>query len=403
MSRLFANIPDWITEESDKRLNALVSNEKLTRIKLAMHICDERQTEFVIMELADDSFFIPAMFKPDDIRRKFGLSDLQLSIDTLEERILKIKTYAISAYRCNNSLYPYLIVTDFEYIKGRSRIDNDLQHVYTMKRVEDWIDHVQQHIQSLHDPVSKMFPSSALTAQYRNLDTFECQLEAILPRMYRFEARVPVNNSREIERLHSPRNRVEQDDVDYASNINTPLGAHKSMNRDIARDEELVTTSHVMPSTANHPSQAEIRSRASPVRLTLQAYLVSTFDTMEEIPDEICIDSEDPELKVKTQAGAHPPRSPTSSPNLSTTSPRLNKSPATAVTAKFTPDPLPSYPFYYSLGASNTSDPMDSSNAAIPNSSLLLGRAYELKRVPEHFDSFKRRRLFSDYRLEYLK
>lgn len=243
----------------------------------------------------------------------------------------------------------------------------------------------------------------ALTAQYRNLDTFECQLEAILPRMYRFEARVPVNNSREIERLHSPRNRVEQDDVDYASNINTPLGAHKSMNRDIARDEELVTTSHVMPSTANHPSQAEIRSRASPVRLTLQAYLVSTFDTMEEIPDEICIDSEDPELKVKTQAGAHPPRSPTSSPNLSTTSPRLNKSPATAVTAKFTPDPLPSYPFYYSLGASNTSDPMDSSNAAIPNSSLLLGRAYELKRVPEHFDSFKRRRLFSDYRLEYLK
>lgn len=90
----------------------------------------------------------------------YSLSDLQLSIDTLEERILKIKTYAISAYRCNNSLYPYLIVTDFEYIKGRSRIDNDLQHVYTMKRVEDWIDHVQQHIQSLHDPISKMFPSS---------------------------------------------------------------------------------------------------------------------------------------------------------------------------------------------------------------------------------------------------
>lgn len=37
-----------------------------------MHICDERQTEFVIMELADDSFFIPAMFMPDDIRKKFG-------------------------------------------------------------------------------------------------------------------------------------------------------------------------------------------------------------------------------------------------------------------------------------------------------------------------------------------
>lgn len=38
----------------------------------ALHICDERQTELVVMELADDSFFIPAIFKPDDIRKKFG-------------------------------------------------------------------------------------------------------------------------------------------------------------------------------------------------------------------------------------------------------------------------------------------------------------------------------------------
>lgn len=90
----------------------------------------------------------------------YSLSDLALSVDTLEERVVKIKAYAVSAYRSNSSLYPYLIVTDFEYIKGRSRVDNDLQHAYTVKEVETWIDHIQQSIHNLHNPVSKMFPSS---------------------------------------------------------------------------------------------------------------------------------------------------------------------------------------------------------------------------------------------------
>lgn len=89
-----------------------------------------------------------------------SLSDLSLSVDTLEERVVKIKAYAVSAYRSNGSLYPYLIVTDFEYIKGRSRIDNDLQHAYTVKQVEKWIDRVQQNIRNLDHPVSKTYPSS---------------------------------------------------------------------------------------------------------------------------------------------------------------------------------------------------------------------------------------------------
>ncbi|KAK4512799.1 uncharacterized protein ATC70_003506 [Mucor velutinosus] len=384
MSRVFDRIPEWITERSSRKLNQVVSDEKTMRIKLALHICDERQTELVIMELADDSFFIPAIFKPDDIRKKFGLSDLKLSIDALEERIVKIKMYAVSAYRSNRNLYPYLVVTDFEYVKGRSRIDSDLQHAYTTKQVENWIDDVQQSLHNVHDPVSKMFPSSALMAEYRNFNALECHLEAILSRMYKFEPRKSANAAREREHSNSICSRAERGIV-----------ASDAM-YDHANHEQLATTSPMTEwrsSSVNH-------SRASPSNcLTLQAFILSTFDTMEEIPDELCIDSESV-LKEETQASTPSPRPFAHSPHFVATSPSINASPVACVAASFSPEPM-SFPSY-SPCPSNVNNQMSLYDPRILNNSMLAGRPHELTNVPDNADPSKRRRLYSDYRLHYL-
>ncbi|KAL9545575.1 hypothetical protein MBANPS3_007077 [Mucor bainieri] len=168
MSTVFAKIPECLIKPSNRVLNQITSDEKTTKIKMAMYICDgSRQTELVVLELADDSVFIPAIFKPDEIRKKFGLSDLSLSIEALEERIVKIKEFAVSAYSSNGSIYPYLIVTDFEYIKGRSRINDGLQHVYTVKQVQNWLDRQQQCLPNLHDPVSRLLPSKGTSRKQR--------------------------------------------------------------------------------------------------------------------------------------------------------------------------------------------------------------------------------------------
>ncbi|CAO3640974.1 unnamed protein product [Mucor fragilis] len=407
MSRVFDKIPEWITERSSRSLNSVATNERTARIKLALHICDERQTELVVMELADDSFFIPAIFKPDDIRKKFGLSDLALSVDTLEERVVKIKAYAVSAYRSNSSLYPYLIVTDFEYIKGRSRVDNDLQHAYTVKEVETWIDHIQQSIHNLHNPVSKMFPSSALMAQYPNLATLECHLEAILPRMYRFRTRMPMNMTKEREHSNNMRNHTERGQVDHtsigigSSHSNHNEGMASDAMYNLANNEQLAATSSTMEW---HPSglQSTPSSRANthppaPLteRLTLQAYLLSTFNDIEDIPDELCVASE-PEPIEETQTSPI-----ANSPHFVDTGTSINASPGTNIATSFSPKPM-SFPSS-SPGPSSMNDQMILDEPKVSDRPVLIGIPHDLNSVPDDYDSFKRRRLYSDYRLGYLK
>lgn len=74
--------------------------------------------------------------------------------------MIAIKLYSISAYRNNGNIYPYIIVIDFDNKQIHSRITEDLQHAYMNKQVKEWMNRLQQDIQSLENLISTTFPNN---------------------------------------------------------------------------------------------------------------------------------------------------------------------------------------------------------------------------------------------------
>lgn len=233
-----------------------------------------------------------------------------------------------------------------------------------------------------------------LMAQYPNLATLECHLEAILSRMYKFPSRTPpANITSEREQPNSMRNYAGRGNVDHTkSKVRSWHSCHKGNTpsqalHGSATHEPLAAASPMIEWPSSNLQHVSPPPPAS--QLTLQEYLLSTFDTTDEIPDELCIDS-GYDCKEETQASTPSP----SSPQFVAASPDVNLSPATCVATSFSPEPM-SYPSY-SPGPSP--GPFDSNRQTNLYNPMLPGRLQEL---PPNADSFKRRRECSDFRHSY--
>ncbi|CEP12088.1 hypothetical protein [Parasitella parasitica] len=407
-------IDSWITEESSHVLNVLCSKSKTTIVKRGFYVSNKDQgLESLIVEISDGEYFLPALFNIDDVRDKFGLSNLLLSIDSLKEKALVIKTYSVSALRINGSIYPYLIVIDFDCKPTRVTLTNDLKHAYTHKAVEDWLNRVQENLDSLRNPMSVVFPSSALKAKFPRLPFVEGFLEAMLSITYTYN-RAPQSfttkrknkTALEDEQNQTKRSRTGEiisrsrdgnssrisltyeqyqeqtvsqfdnlgeipDDLciaGYEERAGQPLAFEPSPNEKTESNKDTPSVSKA--------ASVELPSAPSPIDSTsidhgrtLHEYLLSIFDTLDEIPDSLCV--------IPDNRTIHEPRNPVSSPK----SPTLSI--ADASTTSISPSTSPSSP-------------------KILEESVKTEKIPVFVQIPEHLDNYKRRRFFSRLRLQYL-
>ncbi|KAL9545576.1 hypothetical protein MBANPS3_007078 [Mucor bainieri] len=211
--------------------------------------------------------------------------------------------------------------------------------------------------------------------------------------MYEFEPRVPANTTRPIAQPSSIRNRNERG--------NKPSGA---MHGQANRKQPAAIEWHRDEVHRPQP-RADTRSRAPPANhATLQDYLLSTFDAIEEIPDDLCIDSES-ELKEETRASTPSPSPFANTSHFAAASPSVNTSPAPFVAASFSPEPaMSSYPSY-SPGPSddNYNRQVNLYDPRVRQQSTQRSRPHEFGRRPGDANSMKRRRWYSDFRQTFVE
>ncbi|KAI8646933.1 hypothetical protein BD408DRAFT_217080 [Parasitella parasitica] len=423
LSLTIDSIDSWVTEGSSHVLNVLSSKSKNTIVKRGLYVGNKDQgVELVMMEISDGEYFIPALFNIDDVRERFGLSNLLLSTDSLKEKALVIKTYSISALRINGSIYPYVIVVDFDCKPTRIAIADDLRHAHTHKTVENWLNLVQQNIHNLKNPMSVVFPSAALKAKYPRLSFIEGFLEAMLSMMYTYNrAPLPSHTKRKnksaSEEVQGQTKRRRADatsdrlrNSNYESNSSRPSLAYQQYqkraalqfdslteipdNLCIAGYEEVVDQTIAFEPSSYAVADYNEHGPSSPVAtpgelasaplskdcnspahdITLHDHMLSMFDTLDEIPDLLCIASNNNVIFEPKNR----PVSPVPHP------PSMIDTPATPTT------PEPAAP---------------STSPSVPltlDGSIKTERTHVFVQVPEDFDDYQRRRFFSRLRLQYL-
>jgi hypothetical protein len=119
---------------------------------------------------------------------------------------------------------------------------------------------------------------------------------------------------------------------------------------------------------------------------TLHEHMLSTFDSLQEIPDTLCIESE---ISAVPEG---------SNSNILTKVLHLNTSTevlSNNIAVDLSPDSA-------TLPTSPTPLTPPSSTPTIPSKPIILNNANAYGKVPAHFNSLQRRRFFSNLRLQYL-
>lgn len=262
-----------------------------------------------------------------------------------------------------------------------------------------------------------------MQTEFPDLKALENMLECALPIMYKFRAGSYSNNAKKNKPVPTDiHNQTKRRKIDHTSN-NSRFTYQQYQENVVSQFDSLseIPDSSIIDGYKQPAAQIceiepaysrteynEIEASSLPINLiipqvinvtgtdsasptpspTLHEHMLSTFDSLQEIPDALCIESE----MVVVLEGL--------SSNISTDVLRPNALPE-VLSDNIAGDPSPDSATPQPPISSTPPTP-PSSAPTIPDKPIIVNKANVFGKVPAHFDSLQRRRFFSNLRLQYL-